>query len=391
MIERNLEKVLLKRSTEYPVVTLTGPRQSGKTTLVRKLFSDHTYVNLEDTEARLLAQRDPKGFFSRYPAPVIVDEFQRVPELASTILVNIDANRKKKGQYILTGSHQPLLQQAVSQTLAGRTALLRLLPFSINELRHVPRQKTDVDALILQGGMPEVCTEHLEPHAYYRNYFQTYIERDVRQLMEIRNLPAFERFIVLLAGRVGQLVNLSGLSTEVGVSHTTLSGWLSLLEASFVIFRLQPFFSNISKRVVRSPKLYFTETGLAAYLLGLENEKQVMRDPLRGQLFENLIVTELLKARVNKDADPQLYFLRTEKGFEIDIIHRQGSELIPIEIKSSMSYHPDFVRNLKTFCETEKQARNPLLIYAGDSYPSFEGVRCLNYLETSGFDDRVEK
>ena len=307
MIERNLEKVLLKRSTEYPVVTLTGPRQSGKTTLVRKLFSDHTYVNLEDTEARLLAQRDPKGFFSRYPAPVIVDEFQRVPELASTIMVNVDANRKKKGQYILTGSHQPLLQQAVSQTLAGRTALLRLLPFSINELRHVPRQKTDVDALILQGGMPEVCTEHLEPHAYYRNYFQTYIERDVRQLMEIRNLPAFERFMVLLAGRVGQLVNLSGLSTEVGVSHTTLSGWLSLLEASFVVFRLQPFFSNISKRVVRSPKLYFTETGLAAYLLGLENEKQVIRDPLRGQLFENLIVTELLKARVNKDADPQLY------------------------------------------------------------------------------------
>ena len=391
MIERNLEKVLLKRSTEYPVVTLTGPRQSGKTTLVRKLFSDHTYVNLEDTEARLLAQRDPKGFFSRYPAPVIVDEFQRVPELASTIMVNVDANRKKKGQYILTGSHQPLLQQAVSQTLAGRTALLRLLPFSINELRHVPRQKTDVDALILQGGMPEVCTEHLEPHAYYRNYFQTYIERDVRQLMEIRNLPAFERFMVLLAGRVGQLVNLSGLSTEVGVSHTTLSGWLSLLEASFVVFRLQPFFSNISKRVVRSPKLYFTETGLAAYLLGLENEKQVIRDPLRGQLFENLIVTELLKARVNKDADPQLYFLRTEKGFEIDIIHRQGSELIPIEIKSSMSYHPDFVRNLKTFCETEKQARNPLLIYAGDSYPSFAGVRCLNYLETSGFDDLLGK
>lgn len=386
MIERTLEKALLKRSTEYPVVTLTGPRQSGKTTLVKKLFQTHTYVNLEDPETRLLAQRDPKGFFSRYPAPVIIDEFQRVPELASTILVNVDETRKKKGQYILTGSHQPLLHQTVSQTLAGRTALLRLLPFSMDELQRVPRQKTHADALILQGGMPEVCTEHLEPSTYYRNYFQTYIERDVRQLMEIRNLPAFERFMVLLAGRVGQLVNLSSLSTEIGVSHTTLSGWLGLLEASFVVFRLQPFFSNISKRVVRSPKLYFTETGLAAYLLGLENENQVMRDPLRGALFENLIVTELLKARLNKDAAPNLYFLRTEKGFEIDIIYRAGTDIIPIEIKSSMSYHPDLVRNLKTFCESEKHARNSLLIYTGDSYSSFNDIRCLNYLETSRFD-----
>lgn len=386
MIERVLQKVLLKRSKEYPVVTLTGPRQSGKTTLVRELFEGYAYANLEDTESRLLAQRDPKGFFSRYPAPVIVDEFQRVPELASTIQVNVDVNRKKKGQYILTGSHQPLLQQAVSQTLAGRTALMRLLPFSLEELKRVPRQKKNVDALILQGGMPEVNTEHLEPRAYYRNYFQTYVERDVRQLMEIRNLPAFERFMILLAGRVGQIVNLSGLSAEVGVSHTTLAGWLGLLEASFVVFRLQPYFPNISKRTVKSPKLYFTETGLAAYLLGLETEQQVGRDPLRGQLFENLVVTELLKARLNKDADPNLFFLRTEKGFEIDVIYRHGSELIPVEIKSSMSFHPDFTRNLKTFCDGEQQAHHPLLIYAGDSYQLFDGIRCLNYLDANQFD-----
>lgn len=384
MIRRQLMDILKRRAREYPVVTVTGPRQSGKTTLVRAAFPDYGYVNLEDVNTRTLAERDYEAFFVRHPPPLIIDEVQRVPALVSAVQVLVDADRFAPGQFILTGSHQPLLRQTVGQSLAGRTALLRLLPLSFDEMATVKGLDRDADSLILGGGMPEIAARRLDPRPYFANYFDTYIQRDVRQLANLRDTGAFIRFVTLLAGRVGQVVNLSSLSGEVGVSHTTLASWLEVLEASFIVYRLQPYFPNIAKRFVRSPKLYFTDTGLAASLLGLETVEQVARDPLRGHLFENLVIGELLKARLNGDERPDLFFLRTQSGLEVDVIFKSASGIVPIEIKSARTFQPDFVRNLKSFCAQEKAAVDPALIYSGDEYPSREGgVRCVNFLHAS--------
>ncbi len=380
MIKRDMTATLLKMAADYPVVTLTGPRQSGKTTLVRDCFPNHVYANLERPDIRNLAQTDPHGFFAKHPAPVVIDELQRVPDLASYIQTRVDQHRKAKGQYILTGCHQGDLHHTVSQSLAGRTALLCLQPLDCRELSSSLRQ-TSCDTLIWRGFMPGLYDEPLDPTTYYRNYFKTYVERDVRQILQIRNLTAFERFLTLLAGRVGQIVNLSGLSGETGVSGTTLSEWLSILEASFIIFRLSPYFANIGKRVAKSPKLYFTEVGLAAYLLGIEHPSQVARDPLRGGLFENLVIADILKTRLNAGLDANLHYLRDNKGFEIDLIVKQGRHLVPVEIKSSMTFHADFTRNLRVFCEREPAARFPALVYAGEELPDVQGVRCANFLK----------
>ncbi|MFO1523542.1 MAG: ATP-binding protein [Kiritimatiellia bacterium] len=380
MIQRDLMTALRQAAADYPVVTLTGPRQSGKTTLVKTCFPGHAYANLEQPDLRKLAQDDPHGFFVRFPPPVILDEIQRVPELASYVQVAVDGDRRAKGRYILTGSHQTNLHQAVSQSLAGRTAVLRLLPLSLKEVATQARLP-GVDELLWRGFMPALYEEPVDPTGYHRNYFQTYVEKDVRQLLQIRNLHAFERFMTLLAGRVGQIVNLSALSGETGVSSTTLGEWLSILEASFVVFRLHPYFANIGKRVVKSPKLYFTEVGLATYLLGIESPAQMTRDPLRGGLFENMVVSDLLKTRLNQGRDPGLFFLRDNKGFEIDLIVKEGRHLIPVEIKSSMTFQPDFIRPLRDFCSREKTAHAPALVYAGEPFPDVHGVRCVNFQE----------
>ncbi|MFA5203599.1 MAG: ATP-binding protein [Lentisphaeria bacterium] len=380
MIKRKMAQALVRTMDEYPVVTLTGPRQAGKTTLARWCFPRFSYATLEDPEVRYLAETDPRAFFRKYPEPLIIDEVQRVPGITSSIQVVVDENRKRTGRFLLTGSHQPGLHSAVSQSLAGRTAIMNLMPLSVNEVM-AHDDGISTDKLILRGFMPEVHDTGKDATVYYRNYFRTYVERDLRQLAQIRNLAAFERFMVLLAGRVGQVVNLSGLSGETGVSSTTLAEWLSLLEASFLVFRLQPYFSNISKRTVKSPKIYFTEVGLAAYLLGLESELQVSRDPLRGNLFENMIVADAMKCRMNRGKDPHLFFLRTEKGFEIDLIIREGRSLMPVEIKSAATFTAGFIAGAKRFCENEPAAASPMLIYDGEGYPERDGVRCINFRE----------
>ncbi|MGI6099546.1 MAG: ATP-binding protein [Lentisphaerae bacterium] len=378
MIKRELTQELTETMRAYPVVTLTGPRQAGKTTLARWCFPSFSYASLEDPQVRELAVSDPVAFFARYPEPVIIDEIQRVPEITSWVQVRVDEDRKRKGRFLLTGSHQPELHQAVSQSLAGRTAILNLMPLSVSEvLGHEPQIATD--ALLLRGFMPEVHDQGMEPTRYYRNYYKTYVERDLRQLAQIRNLAPFERFMTLLAGRVGQVVNLSRLTGETGVSSTTLAGWLSILEASFLVFRLQPFFSNISKRTVKSPKIYFTEVGLASYLLGLETPQQVSRDPLRGNLFENLVVADILKSRLNIGKEPNLFYLRTEKGFEVDLIMREGRTLRPVEIKSAATFNSEFTAALRRFCTAEPEAADPLLIYDGENFPERNGVRCANF------------
>lgn len=377
MIKRKLASCVLKAATQYPSVTLFGPRQSGKTTLARELFPKYAYANLEHLETRRMATDDPEAFFRRFKPPVVIDEVQRVPELTSQIQVMIDADRRSPGRFILTGSHQPLLAEAVSQSLAGRTSLLTLYPPSLEELGELGRGLS-TDELIWRGFMPELHVTGIDPYDYYRNYFQTYVERDVRRIVNVKDVSLFERFVRLLAGRVGQLVNNAGLAGEVGVSAMTIASWMSVLEASFIVFRLQPFFTNRSKRLVKTPKVYFAEPGLAAYLLHLETPEQVAHDPLRGALFENLVVMESVKSRTNVGREPGFHFLRTESGFEIDLVSERGRELDIAEIKSAMTFHDDFAKNLRAFRRDDARVRSASVVYDGTDYDLSDGVRVRN-------------
>ncbi|MGI6680485.1 MAG: ATP-binding protein [Bdellovibrionota bacterium] len=383
MIERNISNKLVELANLVPVITIIGPRQSGKTTLVKNSFPEYNYVNLEDPANRMFAKEDYRGFFETYKEPIIIDEIQRVPELLSAIQVMVDNDRKKNGRFILTGSHQPSLQRGIAQSLAGRTSILTLLPLSMNELaKEGLLEKLSIDKLLLKGFMPELYRKGARtPVVYYRDYLNTYVEKDLREMLEIKNLDKFLRFLTLLAGRVGQVVNLSSMSGDVGVSSTTLSDWLSVLEASYIVYKLKPYFSNITKQQIKSPKIYFTEIGLATYLLGIETENQATRDPLRGNLFENLIVSDILKSRLNENLDPNIYYLRTAKGTEIDLILKKNEKLYPFEIKSSMTPNKSFSRHLSSFTKTHENATNPRIIYQGQSYPQFCGVEYVNYKE----------
>ncbi|MBQ4439623.1 MAG: ATP-binding protein [Kiritimatiellae bacterium] len=364
MIRRAMTNILKRDAALYPVITLLGPRQAGKTTLARECFPEYGYVNLEDPPIRELAANDVRKFFALHPAPLIIDEIQRVPSLASSVQVLVDSHRDDMGAFILTGSHQPKVAEAVSQSLAGRTSIHTLMPLSINELL-VSGIQLSTDELLFRGFMPDVHVRGIPPSSYYRNYFQTYVERDLRQMVNIKNLNLFERFVTLLAGRIGQVVNCSSLAGETGVSATTIGEWLSILEAAFLVFRLPPHFSNISKRIVKSPKVYFTDVGLAAWLLGLESPQQISRDPLRGQLFENMVVADVRKQMLNLGRDARLSFLRTDKDFEVDLIISKGGKIQPVEIKSAMTYHRSLERNLRTLMKSDSNAENPVLIYDG--------------------------
>lgn len=380
MIERKLAAVLKKSLTEYPVVTIFGPRQSGKTTLAKACCPDFNYITLEDKETRELALADYKSLFSKYSKPLIIDEIQRVPEIAAAVQVMVDAEREKCGQFVLTGSQQTGLAETVDESLAGRTSILELLPLSLDEIGSVAEELT-TDELMLRGFMPELYRMRKSPTTYYRNYFRTYVERDVRRLVNVKDLLLFERFVTLLAGRVGQLVNFSSLSGEVGVSATTLANWFSVLEASFLIFRLPPYYSNISKRVVKSPKVYFTEVGLAAYLLGIETPDQLARDPLRGNLFENLVVADARKNFANCGREPRMSFYRTEKGFEVDLMFSQGARVRPVEVKSARTFSKYLVRNLSVYSQNDPAAADPLLVYDGERIEAFgdASVRADNF------------
>jgi hypothetical protein len=370
---------LTATANEFPVVTIIGPRQAGKTTLARMQFPNHAYANLEAPDIRRLAISDPHAFFSQFPPPVIIDEIQRVPELLSAIQVLADSSHQR-GQYILTGSHQLRLQEAVAQSLAGRTALLRLLPLSISELKATGITHTR-DEFIYQGFMPRLYSEKVNPTRLYRNYCQTYIERDIRQMINPRNLTDFENFTRLLAGRVGQILNLSSLSNDIGVSSTTLKEWLSVLEASHTIFRLNPYFENFGKRIIKSPKIYFTDVGLASYLLGIESPALATRDPLIGNLFENMVVIEALKARLNAGKEPELYFYRDNKGNEVDLLFRQNRQLIPIEIKSAMTFHPEFAKGIAQFQKIASSAQKGHIIYAGNLTPELSHASVLHFTD----------
>ena len=382
MIQRTIQVQLKKLAAMYPVVTITGPRQSGKTTLAKMTFLDYRYVSLENFDVRQMAEADPKGFLKSYAAPVILDEIQRVPALLSYIQTIVDEN-KSSGQYILTGSHQPQLGQGVSQSLAGRTGILQLLPLSISELASAGIVLSR-DQYITQGFMPRLYDTSLDAKNLYRDYFSTYVEKDVRMMLNIKSLNAFETFVKLLAGRVGQLVNLSSLANDVGISAPTLKEWLSVLEASFIVFQLPCYFENFGKRLVKSKKLYFTEVGLATWMLGIETPEQVARDPLFGGLFENMVVMEALKSRFNAGEMPNLYFLRDSQGLEADLLFQKShNELIPIEIKGGMTWNKDFCRNLLKLRKLSDKFVSGYVIYSGDLTPKIDGIKYLNFKETA--------
>jgi len=350
MIPRQLAAQATRCFERYPVITLTGPRQSGKTTLVRALFPGKPYVNLEHPGTREFAQSDPEAFLGQFAEGAVIDEIQRVPELTSYIQVAVD-ERGQNGQFVLTGSHQFSLREAINQSLAGRTAILRLLPLSLRELQS-STGLPELDELLWRGLYPRVHAHGIPPDQAYSDYFETYIERDLRHILHVKDLTLFQRFVRLCAGRVGQLVNLNSLAADTGISQPTAREWLSVLESSFVIYRLTPWHSNIPKRYIKSPKLYFHDTGLAIWLSGITESHQLHNHPLRGAFYENLVVSEALKHFENHGIHAPLMFFRDQTGNEIDLLVPRGAKYQPIEIKSGLTFSPSWLDRLNLFSKT---------------------------------------
>ena len=377
-LSRILESNIICLAKDYPIVTIIGPRQSGKTTLVRHVFSNKPYVSLENPDDREFAQLDPRAFLAKFPDGAILDEIQRLPALLSYIQGIVD-DSPKKGLFILTGSHQYQLHESISQSLAGRTAIIKLLPLAFNELPS-RQQALDLDSLIFNGMYPRVIVDDLQPTRFYQGYMQTYVERDVRLMVNIKDLSLFQRFIKLCASRVGQLFNASSISNELGITAKTVENWISILEASHVMFRLQPYFENFGKRIIKSPKIYFTDVGLAAYCLDIHDKKQLERDPLRGNLVENYIISEILKLQLNNAIDPSLYFYRDSNQKEVDLIIKQGSQLIPIEIKSSSTFNKTFLKGLDYFkAITKERTSSGYVIYSGQQEQQLKQWQVINF------------
>jgi predicted AAA+ superfamily ATPase len=344
MINRDLTKEILRLSEVFPVVAVTGPRQSGKTTLCKSIFPEYDFFNLENSNIREEIAVSPVSFLEKHAKNgVIFDEAQKYPELFSFIQVVADAHPDYR--FVLTGSSNFMLMEKITQSLAGRVALFTLLPLSLNELAN--EANTPTDTLLLKGGYPAVWAKSLAPFDVISNYYNTYIERDVRQIENLSNISAFQKFIRLSAGRVGTELNASSLAVEAGVSIPTIQRWLTILEASYVAFRLPPFYENIKKRLVKSPKIYFYDTAVVCYLLGIENEKQLETHPLRGAIFENYVVLEFLKNRYNAAKNHNMYFYRDKSQREIDLLQAAGHQYKAFEIKSATVFHADFMKNLK--------------------------------------------
>ena len=366
-IPRKLRSELERFAQKFPVIAVVGPRQSGKTTLVRQTFADYKYFSLEDPDTLDDVQSDPRDFLERNYGTkgMIIDEFQNEPKLLSYMQGIVDRDRKP-GYFILTGSHNFLMNQTISQSLAGRVALLTLLPLSIGELRDSALLSADINDALYKGGYADIFTRQIAPQDFYPQYTKTFVERDVRQLSQIGNLTDFQRFLRLCAGRIGQLLNISSLADDCGISVATAKSWLSILEASYIIFLLQPHFQNFSKRIIKSPKLYFYDTGLACWLLKIGNSDQVAEHYLKGSLFESLIISELHKYFYNKAKDPSVYFWRDSHGHEIDCLLDFGTKLIPIEIKAGKNIQQNYFEGLQFWADLAGiEPSQGYVIYAG--------------------------
>lgn len=375
IITRDIEGIIKDTIESFPSITITGPRQSGKTTLVKNLFPDASYYSLENPDIKQIAIEDPRGFLNIDNTLIILDEIQNTPDLLSYIQEIIDTTNKK---FILTGSNQFKLLDSISQSLAGRTATFTLLPFSLNEIEKL-KIEHDIDNQILTGFYPAIYDQKRNPTITYRSYYETYIERDVRKLINIKDILNFQKFIKICAGRIGQIFNAHSISNEIGVSSITIKSWLSILEASYILFLLQPYHKNINKRLIKSPKLYFYDVGMASYLLGIENKKHINRDPLYGALFENLCVVEIIKKRINNGLSPNVYFYRDSNMNEIDIVQKTGNSYNIVEIKSSSTFHSNFIKSLEYFEKNvDSSISEKVCLYKGINMPSMHSCKILN-------------
>ena len=366
MIERTIEEKLRQMTTKFPVVTLTGTHQCGKSTLLKQRFNEFKYISLEDLDRRQFAIDDPRGFLMNFGTPLIIDEAQYAPDLFSYIQTRVD-EKNEAGMYILSGSHNFLLMERISQSLAGRTAVLKMAPLSIKELRQASLLPENLNDWLITGGYPRIYDKEIAPVDFFPNYVQTYLERDVRLLRNISDMSQFVRFLKLCAGRVAQLLNIASLASECGISVPTANAWLSILETSYTIFLLKPYYRNFNKRLIKSPKLYFFDTGLAASLLGLEEPRQMETHYLRGELFENMVISEFMKQAYAQGREPNLYFWRDSNYEEVDLLSEQSTTLECYEIKSAATMHSDHLSSLKTFAKQAQLDTNRLhVVYGGE-------------------------
>lgn len=365
MIKRQATQEVETLAKQFKAVAIVGPRQSGKTTLARSVFRDKPYISLENPDIRQFAMDDPRGLLSQYREGAIFDEAQRVPQLFSYLQQILDESTQR-GQFILTGSNNFLLQESISQSLAGRIGYLYLLPFTLAETEKAIQRSFTVDEALFNGGYPPIFDNQIPAEKWLPNYISTYIERDVRQLKNINNLALFERFLKLCAGRIGQLLNMHSLAIETGVDSKTIASWISVLESSFVIHLLKPHHQNFNKRLVKMPKLYFYDTGLACSLLNVTNVSQLTLHPLKGSLFENFIIGELIKERFNHSLPLNLYFWRDNTGNEMDVVIDNGTSLYPVEIKAGKTVTNDYFKNLQ-FWNKITGASEGTVVYAGDT------------------------
>ena len=365
MIPRDVENIIHELLHGFPVVTITGPRQSGKTTLARAVFSGKPYCSLEDPDVRRLAVDDPRAFLDRMPGGGVLDEIQRAPEILSYLQTHVDT-AGKMGLFLLTGSQHFGLMSGITQSLAGRTAFIELLPFSVTELDSGKVKPSDLNTMIFNGGYPPLYDRDLTPRLWFPAYVTAYVERDVRQLLQVQDLETFQRFLRLCAGRSGQLLNLSSLASDCGITHNTAKAWISVLEASYILFQLRPHHVNFRKRLVKSPKIYFYDTGLLCWLLGINEAGQLETHPLRGGIFETFVMSELTKVRFNRMANTEFYFWRDSNGNEVDLIVDLGGKMMPVEIKSGKTLNRDFFSGLERWTALAgDRAFTPTLVYGG--------------------------
>lgn len=385
MIQRQAAPKLLQLSRQFRAVAILGPRQSGKTTLAKTCFPEKPYVSLETPTSRQFALEDPIQFLKQYPDGAVLDEIQRTPELLSWLQQDLDENPSVRGKFVLTGSNNLLLLENISQTLAGRVAHIELLPFSVAELEEIPGSLNDINTLLWKGGYPPVQADGIGPEDWFPMYLRTYVERDVRQIKNIENLLLFERFLALCAGRVGQEINYSALSVETGVDFKTIQSWMGVLQASYIAFLLPPYYKNFQKRVLKTPKLYFYDTGLACSLLRISQPSMLAQHPFRGALFENFIITELLKNRFNRGQRSDLYFWRESSGHEVDVIIDEGLRMFPIEIKSGQTIQSDWMKGIRYWQKLSGQTGGLILHGGLENQQRSEDIQLLSWKKVTEY------
>lgn len=389
MITRKIEPLLREMASQFKAVAITGPRQAGKTTLARMVFPDKPYVTLESLDERKRAISDPRLFLSRFRDGCILDEIQRTPELFSYLQEDLDAH-PGSGRYILTGSQQFGMMERITQSLAGRIGILSLLPFSVDELQSGGFLADNVDEVLFRGSYPPIFDQNIDPYLWLDSYLATYVERDVRQVTNIQDTVLFQRFLSLCAGNVGRLFNANRIGNDGGISHSTIGKWISILEASYVAFRLAPHHRNYRKRVVKTPKLYFWDVGVAVRLLGIESAEQLATHPLRGELFENWVVVELQKGRFNRGRKSNLFFWRNNTGLEVDVIAEQAGKLQPVEIKSGATLAPDWLDGIRKWTALAgDDAVNPTLVYGGETTWAEDPATVIPWNKIAGLADSI--